>query len=273
MENVSRRLCELLCSTTIFYSLSLSHVAAASLNEGFESPDNTIAQLQSEGWTFINNSSPLGTQTAAWVIDNDAAGPGVTTALFPHSGSNWIGTSFQSGTIGAGNVVSDWMILPTMTFQTGGSMTFWTLSTNSKQFPDRLQVLVSLSGNSSNVGPVGSTSNFGNFTQLLLDINPTYATGSGYPNIDTPPGTYAEFGPLNLGQFAGDTGRIAFHYFLTDTSTQGSDIAVDDISVNNIVTVPEPSTLTLLCGGAVILAAWVFRHGRRLTFESLRGVN
>ena len=76
MENVSRRLCELLCSTTIFYSLSLSHAAAASFNEGFESPDNTIAQLQSEGWTFINNSSPQGTPATGWVIDNDSASLG-----------------------------------------------------------------------------------------------------------------------------------------------------------------------------------------------------
>lgn len=272
MENVSRRLCELLCSTTIFYSLSLSHVAAASLNEGFESPDNTIAQLQSEGWTFINNSSPLGTQTAAWVIDNDAAGPGVTTALFPHSGSNWIGTSFQSGTIGAGNVVSDWMILPTMTFQPAASLTFFTISTGSDDFPDRLRVLVSLNGNSSNVGPVGSTTNSGDFS-VQLDINSSYSktftagTNIGYPNLGAnSQQPYVEYS-VNLGMFAGDTGRIAFQYFLTDTSIQGSDIAVDDISVNNIVTVPEPSPLMLLCGGAVILAACVFRRRRRLTFD------
>jgi hypothetical protein len=268
MENVSRRLCELLCSTTIFYSLSLSHVAAASLNEGFESPDNTIAQLQSEGWTFINNSSPPGTQTAAWVIDNDAP------PLFAHSGSNWIGTGFQSGMAGSGNVVSDWMILPTMTFQQAASLTFFTISAGSNVFPDRLQVLLSLNGGSSNVGPAGSTSNFGDFTNVLLDINQNYSTtytagtNNGYPNLGANSGqTYVEYSVPNLGQFAGDTGRIAFHYFLTNTLTQGSDIAVDDISVNNIVTVPEPSTLMLLCGGAVILAACVFRHRRRLTFE------
>ena len=269
MENVSRRLFELICSTTIFYSLSLSHVGAASLNEGFESPDNSIAQLQSEGWTFINNSNPEGTPATGWVIDNDAP------TLFPNSGSNWIGAGFQSGTVGSGNVVSDWMILPTMTFQQAASLTFFTISTTSNIFPDRLQVLLSLNGTSSNVGPAGSTSNFGDFTKVLLDINqnysPTYTTGTnnGYPNLGANSAQkYVEYSVPNLGQlFAGDTGRIAFHYFLTDTSTQGSDIAVDDISVNNIVTVPEPSTLALLCGGAVILAVCVFRHRRRLTFE------
>jgi hypothetical protein len=154
------------------------------------------------------------------------------------------------------------MILPTMTFQQASSLAFWTVSAASDVFPDRLQVLVSINGNSSNVGPAGSTTTFGDFTNSLLDINPTYAKGSGYPNIGAGQ-TYTEFGPLNLGQFAGDTGRIAFHYFLTDTSTQGSHIAVDDISVNNIVTVPEPSTLTLLSGGAILLAAYMFRQRRR----------
>jgi len=100
-------------------------------------------------------------------------------------------------------------------------------------------VLVSLNGNSSNVGPPGSTSNFGDFTQKLLDINPTYSTTfnggtNGYPSVGAN-NQYVEYGPLQLGQFAGHTGRIAFHYFLTDTSAHGSHIAIDDISVNNIV--------------------------------------
>ena len=100
-------------------------------------------------------------------------------------------------------------------------------------------MLVSLNGNSSNVGPPGSTSNFGDFTQKLLDINPTYSTTfnggtNGYPSVGAN-NQYVEYGPLQLGQFAGHTGRIAFHYFLTDTSAHGSHIAIDDISVNNIV--------------------------------------
>ena len=264
MKNVSLMLCKLLSSTTILCSLSFSYAAAASLNEGFEPPDNTIAQLQSEGWTFINNSNPEGSQTAAWVIDNDAPN------LFAHSGSNWIGTGFQSGVGGNGNVVSDWMILPTMTFQAASSLTFFTISAGSNEFPDRLQVLLSLNGNSSNVGAVGSTSNFGDFTNVLLDINPTYSTTftpgtlNGYPNLganSTQP--YVEYSVPNLGQFAGDTGRIAFHYFLTNTATQGSNIAVDDISVNNIVAVPEPSTLTLLSGGGIVLGSCVFMRRRR----------
>ena len=102
----------------------------------------------------------------------------------------------------------------------------------------------------------GSTTDFGDFTNSLLDIS-----GSGYPSIGAGQ-TYTEFGPLSLGQFAGDTGRIAFHYILTDTQTQGSHIAVDDISVV-IVPVPEPSILMLLSGSAIVLIACVFRQRRR----------
>jgi hypothetical protein len=136
-----------------------------------------------------------------------------------------------------------------MTFQASASLTFFTLSAGSDVFPDRLQVLVSLNGNSSNVGPPGSTSNFGDFTQKLIDINPTYSTTfaggtNGYPSVGAH-NPYVEYGPLALGQFAGDTGRIAFHYFLTDTSTQGSHIAIDDVSVNNIVVVPGAGLLAM----------------------------
>jgi len=235
---------------------------AASLTEGFEPPDNSIPHLESEGWTFINNSSPPGSPPAGWTIDADSP------TLFPHSGSNWIGTSFQTGVTGSGNVVSDWMILPTMTFQASASLTFFTLSAGSNEFPDRLQVLVSLNGSSSNVGPPGSTSNFGDFTHLLLDINPTYSktyTGgtNGYPNLGQSTAQPYVGYAVNLGQFAADTGRVAFHYFLTDTQTQGSDIAIDDISANNIAAVPEPSTVAILCSGLIVLAASVFRQRRR----------
>ena len=264
MDNVSRRLCKLLASTAIFYSLSLSHAAAASLNERFEPPDKTIVQLESEGWMFINNSNSEGSQPGGWVIDNDAP-PQLGAPLFPHSGSNWIGADFSSG---ANDIVSDWMILPTMTFQQGASLTFFTISTGSDVFPDRLQVLLSTTG--SNVGPAGSTSNFGDFTNLLLDINPNYSksytagTLNGYPNLGANSAQpYVEYSVPNLGQFAGDTGHIAFHYFLTDTSSQGSHIAIDDISVNNIIAVPEPPTLTLLSSGAIIMVACVFSLRRR----------
>lgn len=263
MENVSRRLCKLLASTAIIYVLSLSHAAAAALNEGFESPDNTVGQLQSEGWTFINNSNPQGSPTTGWGINNDSASTG--GVLFPHSGSNWIGADFSSG---ANNVVSDWMILPTMTFQQASSLTFSTVSAASDVFPDRLRVLLSINGNSSNVGPAGSTTNFGDFTNSLIDINPTYATGSAYPNIGSGQ-TYAPFGSLGLGQFAGDTGRIAFQYFLTNTEMQGSHIAVDDISVNNIVTAPVPAPvigrglLVLLTVGGALFGSELLERSKK----------
>jgi hypothetical protein len=272
MKDLSQIVSKLLFSTAILLCGPFAHQAvAASLTEGFESPDNSIPHLESEGWTFINNSSPLGSPPEGWTIDEDSP------TLFPHSGSNWIGTGFQTGVTGSGNVVSDWMILPTMTFQASASLTFFTISAASDVFPDRLQVLVSLNGNSSNVGPPGSTSNFGDFTQKLLDINPTYSTTftggtNGYPSVGAN-NPYVEYGPLALGQFAGDTGRIAFHYFLTDTLIQGSHIAIDDISVNNIVAVPEPSTVTMLCGGLIVLAASAFRQRRRrLPLEKLHGV-
>ena len=61
-------------------------------------------------------------------------------------------------------------------------MTFWTRTTTANPFPDRLQVRMSTAGASSNVGTTAT--DVGDFTTLLLDINPTYTVG-GYPEVWT----------------------------------------------------------------------------------------
>src|SRR2546428_3306592 len=51
---------------------------------------------------------------------------------------------------------------------------FYTRTVDMPSFPDRLQVRMSTNGASSNVGTTAT--DVGDFTTLLLDINPTYTT-------------------------------------------------------------------------------------------------
>ena len=53
-------------------------------------------------------------------------------------------------------------------------MSFYTRTVDAPTFPDRLQVRMSTNGASSNVGTTAT--DVGDFTALLLDINPTYTT-------------------------------------------------------------------------------------------------
>ncbi len=147
----------------------LAGLAAASLSTA--SAANLLAQnfetFNLGGWTFTNRSSPLG--STGWFQGNGVLTPqGGTT-------DSYIGANFNNATVG-GNI-SNWLILPTLTLNDGDTLSFYTESTQAH--PDNLEVRFSGNGSSSNVG--STSSSVGDFTNLLLEINPTYAAG-GYPS-------------------------------------------------------------------------------------------
>src|SRR5206468_11804810 len=77
----------------------------------------------------------------------------------------------------------------------------------------------------------------GDFTVLLLDINPNY-TVNGYPN------TWTQFTVTISAIPPGSTGRLAFRYFVENGGPQGfnSDyIGIDDVSYNCPVATPTPT--------------------------------
>ena len=68
--------------------------------------------------------------------------------------------------------------MPNISIKNGDQFTFYTrVPTGGAAFPDRLQVRMSLNGASTNAGATATS--VGDFTNLLLDINPTY--GAAYP--------------------------------------------------------------------------------------------
>jgi len=128
------------------------------LSEGFDD----INTLAGSGWAQINRSSPPG--TTGWFQGNPNTFASQAGAANSYIAANFNNTAVQ-GTI------SNWLITPVQTLQNGAQLTFYTRISN-PNFPDRLQVRMSLNGASTNVG--SSATDVGDFTTLLLDINPNY---------------------------------------------------------------------------------------------------
>ncbi len=193
----------------------LAYNAPADFSEGFED----ITLLPGQGWFFQNNSSPLG--LTDWFqgntdVFNAQAGPA----------SSYIGANFNNtGDVGD---ISNWMLTPEITLTNGDTIAFWTRTATGSTYADRLQVRLSTAGSSTNVGT--SATDVGDFTTLLLDINPALI-GSGYPQVWTQYSATLYSATLS-GLPAGATGRIAFRYFVTDAGLSGNNsnyIGIDTV--------------------------------------------
>ena len=138
-------------------------------------------------------------------------------------------------TPGGNNTISNWLLTPPVTLQNGARMTFYTRTVDVPQFPDRLQVRMSTNGDSTNVGT--TSVDVGDFTTLMLDINPTLTT-TGYPNV------WTQFTVTVSGVASPTTGRLAFRYFVEfgGPNGQNSDyIGIDTVGFFCVVPTPSPT--------------------------------
>jgi hypothetical protein len=171
------------------------------INEGFDDITNLIPG----GWFMQNNSQPLG--STGWFQGN----PDVFTA-FDGAPNAYIGANFNNGSGLA--TISNWLLTPPITLQNGAQLTFYTRTTTLGPvlFPDRLQIRMSTNGASTNVGTLAT--DVGDFTTLLLDINPTY--GDNYPHV------WTQFPVTVTGVPSPTTGRLAFRYFVENGGPSGA---------------------------------------------------
>jgi PEP-CTERM motif len=195
-----------------------------------------VANLAASGWTTVNNSTPGG--TTGWFQGN--------AGVFPaEDGTDgYIAANFLNAALGGD--ISNWLLTPMLTVNDGDTLSFLTRANG--EFADRLELRFSANGNSANVG--STTTSVGDFTTLLLTLNPTL-TPVGYPTDWT---LYT----VTLSGLLGPTdGRFAFRYNVTDTLTNGDYIGIDDVTLNPV---PEPATLTLLGIGLAGLGARRYRQ-------------
>ena len=187
--------------------LTLSNAQVSSLTEEFDavtSVTGSAAASPVTGWTAKNNSSPVG--TSGWF-------EGTTSSPFPpYSGAGYIGANYNN-VASAGTVISNWLISPQLNLTNGAVVKFWTRTADPANFPDNLQIRLSTSGASVDVGTTDAS--VGVFTTQLLEINPSLTT-SGYPT------GWTEF-TITLSGISGTVaGRVAFRYYVTDAGPNGN---------------------------------------------------
>ncbi len=224
-----------LLASMLLIGLSFGTKAQVLFNEDFA----TVSPLPT-GWASQNLSNPVGTTT--WFQGNNTVFPSQAGAA-----TAYIGANFNS-TTGAGTI-STWLFTPNVTIKNGDVFTFYTRRTTSA-FPDRLQVRMSLAGASTNAGTTETST--GDFSTLLLDINPTL-TSTGYPSV------WTQYTITISGVAAPTSGRLAFRYFVTNGGPSGANsdyIGIDEVVYNSVTAcsgTPAPgatnSTVNPVCPG------------------------
>lgn len=200
---------------------------------------DSVAALPGQGWNFQNNSAPLGLTN--WYQGN----PGVFNS---HSGASnsYLAANFNN--TGDTGTISNWAMLPTMSLNNGDTLKFYTRTIAQSAFPDRLEVRLSQNGSSSDVGM--SSGMVGDFSTLLLSINPSLSVG-GFPS------DWTEYSVTLAGLGAPISGRFAFRYFVTDAGAFGNNsnyIGIDDVCVTfRGEAIPLPTAGLMASAGMGIL--------------------
>ncbi len=194
-------------------------------SEGFDN----ITTLPASGWFLQNNSIPGLTN---WFQGN--------ATVFPaHSGAtnSYIGANFNNTV--ATNTISNWLVTPNISFNNGDVITFYTRKNAPDTYPDRLQVRLSTNGASTNVGT--GAEGVGDFTTLLLDINPTLVVG-GYPI------TWTQY-TITVSGLAGPTsGRAAFRYYVPNGGPTGANSEYIGIDTFTYTPATASNWLTITSG-------------------------
>lgn len=186
---------------------------AVDLTEGFED----IQDLPGKGWVQRNNSVPLG-------IEGWSQGDSGEFSAQSGTPDSYISANFNSAAdLGT---ISNWLLTPEVVLSSQTRISFWTRASDPEQppFPDRLEVRLSTSGDSVDVGTTAES--VGSFTTVLLTINPTL-TGQ-YPT------TWTQYEIELDGIPEPTTGRIGFRYYVTDSGPFGDNgdlIGIDSVSI------------------------------------------
>jgi hypothetical protein len=192
---------------------------------------DTLVKVTGRGWVITNNSKPLGTvswiQGFNYISMYHGLTPGKTGGPFNYlygtglSGNpSASGTDFLMTTSECGSGVaycSNWLISPEITMKNGDIIKFYTRTyDNPAVGADRLQVRLNTVNSSADVGR--DTTTVGNFTNLLLDINPELklqGTGS-YP------GDWQQYSVVVSGMPIAKKARLGFRYLVPNGGPQGA---------------------------------------------------
>ncbi|HOZ77609.1 MAG TPA: choice-of-anchor J domain-containing protein [Ferruginibacter sp.] len=224
-------------------SCGKTETAVADKNDpSFKEDFDAISKSVSKGWVVANNSKPIG--TAGWVdgfyyLSQNHMYDGKIGPSNPYNFEGFEGYVSESGnefamaTANSGHgraTISNWLISPVVEVKNGDIITFYTrTASNPADGADRLQVRINTVNSSADVGREATS--VGNFSEVLLDLNPGYALEGD----DSYPGDWTPYEVVVSGM-PGSTAkksRIAFRYFVEDGGPQGSNsigIGIDKFS-------------------------------------------
>lgn len=187
-------------------------------------------------WMVINKSQPLG--STSWF-------PGSATQFTAYNGAPgdyiaadvhnvYIPPNFPPPPVSViPKEISDWLITPTLTIYNGAVLQFATCSGQPYTQPNRLQVRMSQSDPSPII--INGSGGVGTFTDLLLDINPSYSTSitntavSGN-TVNGYPAAWTVYSIQVSGVTGTVTGRFAFRYYVIGAGSQrASYIGIDEV--------------------------------------------
>lgn len=226
------RILKLAAICGLFVVGSISQYNAQSFSEAFDN----IGLLAGNGWVMTNASSPTGSTN--WFQGTPYASGLGTFDAYNGATNAYIAANFHNtGSIGT---ISNWLMTPNRTFRNGDVITFYTRIPDPETFADRLEVRLSSNGASTSVG---SGVTVGDFTTLLLSINPTLLSGV-YPRA------WTQYTVTISGLPAPTSGRLAFRYFVESGGQLGT--ASDFIGIDQVDYTPYVCpAFTMTAGGAL----------------------
>jgi hypothetical protein len=246
------RMKKLLLSISLIFA-AFSANAQNIYSYGFNSP--TATMIGADGWTRTNQST-LPSTTSLWTVGTyatstaSATNQGVfqnqvyatgATVQIPNGqagGANsfaLVNYTSTTSTAATGATISNWLISPIVSVQNGDIVTFYTRigkysATGEASFADRLQLRMSTAGAFSS-DPTGGPTGVGDYTNLLVDVNPNL-------DLTSYPTTWGQFS-YTVSGLAGPTDvKFAFRYFVTNGGANGSNsdiIGIDTFSVDRPV--------------------------------------
>lgn len=230
-----------------FFLLSLSAKFSVSHAQAYTESFNDISTLPGSGWYLQNNSSPIG--IVSWFQGTATTATPTPGPFNAYAGAvnAYIGVNFNS-TAGGTGVISNWLVTPNRALRNGDVFTFYTrkptIGAGMTDYPDRLEVRMSTNGASTNVG--STAAGVGDFTTLLLSVNPSLVTNV-YPQV------WTQYTITISGLPAPTSGRIAFRYFVTGagpTGTNSDYIGIDEVTYTPYVCPVLSVNPTTLPGGS-----------------------
>lgn len=211
-------------TAVLVLALAALPLQAQQLVEGFAN----VPALFSGNWVQVNRSSPAPDEATA--LNGFAQGFAPYFAAEGGAAEQYAQVSWRSTSSLLSGTISNWMITPVLNLFNGMQVTFHTRTFTSPH-ADRLQLRMSTSGASTNVGSLAT--DVGDFTTLLLDVNPTLAA-AGFPT------TWTLQTVTVSGLAAPTTGRLAFRYFVTGAgagngpTAPGNYVGIDTLTVTPV---------------------------------------